>query len=120
MEKTTVQQATGSVVVAAIQFSCSNNTKENIAKAKRFIREAASAGANIILLQELFSTLYFCEEPCEVCTNALSSCCVELLQEYFSLAVSLNQVDDSFLSEFQSLAKELRVVLPVSFFERCK
>ncbi|GJD08300.1 N-carbamoylputrescine amidase [Galdieria sulphuraria] len=103
MEKTTVPQATGSVLVAAIQFSCSNNTKENIAKAKRFIGEAASAGANIILLQELFSTLYFCQEPCE---------------EYFSLAVSLNQVDDSFLSEFQSLAKELYFLL-VFFFERC-
>ncbi|GJQ08224.1 hypothetical protein GpartN1_g15.t1 [Galdieria partita] len=98
------QAATGKVVVAAIQFSCSDNIQENITKAKRFIGEAASAGANIILLQELFSTRYFCQEPCE---------------EYFSLAISSKQVDSCFLSEFQSLAKELRVVLPVSFFERC-
>jgi len=79
------------VVVAATQFSCSDNINENISKAKHFVRQAASAGANIILLQELFATRYFCQEPCE---------------EYFSLAISAKHMNQSFLSEFQSLAKE--------------
>lgn len=59
--------ASSPVVVAATQFSCSEDMRENISKAKHYIREAASAGANIILLQELFATPYFCQEPSEVC-----------------------------------------------------
>jgi N-carbamoylputrescine amidase len=65
--------------------------------------EAASKGAQIILLQELFATTYF---PVEQTDN-------------FRLAVSLDD-DRSYLSKLRILAKELEVVLPLSFYERAK
>ena len=49
------------VRVAATQMACSKNSTENIGTAKRLVREAAEAGAQIILLQELFQTVYFCQ-----------------------------------------------------------
>ncbi|NLM12485.1 MAG: N-carbamoylputrescine amidase [Epulopiscium sp.] len=89
------------VSVAATQMQCSKNIDENIKNAEKLVREAASKGANIILLQELFETLYFCQEE---------------KPEYFALAseVSANKA----ISHFSSIAKELNVVLPISFFER--
>ena len=50
------------IIVAATQMSCSWELKENMTKAKKIIHEAAKKGANIILLQELFQTPYFCIE----------------------------------------------------------
>lgn len=50
------------VTVAATQMSCEATREENIAKADRFVREAAAQGAQIILLQELFETYYFCQK----------------------------------------------------------
>jgi N-carbamoylputrescine amidase len=64
------------------------------------VREAAHAGAKVILLQELFKTPYFCQ--------------VEKY-EYFKLAEA---PDAPFIKEFMELAKELDVVLPISFFEK--
>lgn len=49
------------VKVAATQMSCSSNIEENISKAETLVREAAAQGAQIILLQELFETPYFCQ-----------------------------------------------------------
>ena len=48
------------IKVAATQMSCTWEIEENISKAKKLIYEAAKEGANIILLQELFQTPYFC------------------------------------------------------------
>eukprot|EP00871_Galdieria_phlegrea_P005146 jgi/Galph1/5632/GphlegSOOS_G4244.1 len=89
------------VVVAATQFSCSENIEDNVSKAKKLVEDAASAGANIILLQELFQTTYFCQDPWE---------------GYFPLAKAVE--GNPLLTEFQKLAKRLHVVLPISFFER--
>ena len=48
------------IKVAATQMSCSWEIEENISKANNLIHKAAEKGANIILLQELFQTPYFC------------------------------------------------------------
>jgi N-carbamoylputrescine amidase len=49
------------VKVAATQFSCSADFAANTASGVAAVRDAASQGANIILLQELFQSLYFCQ-----------------------------------------------------------
>jgi N-carbamoylputrescine amidase len=102
------------VSVAATQMSCSGSIEDNIKKAVKMVRDAAKAGANVILLQELFENIYFCYEQ-----NG----------KYFATAHSVTDEDketgeikivpDSFIRTFQELARELRVVLPISFFERC-
>ena len=51
------------VTVAATQMACSWDTAANIAKAERLVRQAAAQGAQIILIQELFETPYFCQKP---------------------------------------------------------
>ena len=50
------------VTVAATQMTCSENSDENIDKAENLIQQAAKQGAQIILLQELFLTPYFCKD----------------------------------------------------------
>ena len=50
------------VKVAATQMSCSWNREEVLDKAEKLVRKAAAEGANIILLQELFETPYFCQK----------------------------------------------------------
>ncbi|CAM9102787.1 unnamed protein product [Choristocarpus tenellus] len=90
------------VVVAATQVQCGQERDANIAAAEALVRRAAGDGANIILLQELFATKYFCQEQDE---------------KYFLWAECENE--SPMLSSFQDLAKELGVVLPISFFERC-
>ncbi|WP_020592533.1 N-carbamoylputrescine amidase [Kiloniella laminariae] len=89
------------VKVAATQMACSWALEDNVATAERLVRLSADQGAQIILLQELFETPYFCieEDP-----------------SYFSLARS--KVDNPLIQRFQSLARELKVVLPLSFFEK--
>jgi N-carbamoylputrescine amidase len=89
------------VRVAATQMKCTANREANIAKAEKLVREAAAQGAQIILLQELFESLYFCqvESP-----------------EYFGLATSAET--NSAVNHFSAVAKELGVVLPISFFEK--
>lgn len=89
------------VKVAAIQFACTDNIDANIATAERLVREAASQGANIILLQELFMSLYFCQEQ-------------DTRHNASALTFS---PENPRLRHFANLAKELRVVLPISFYE---
>jgi N-carbamoylputrescine amidase len=87
--------------LGVVQMACSDDRDQNVAKAEALVREAAGGGARLILLPELFEYLYWPQ--------------VEL-EEYFELA---NPVDGHpFLSRFQDLARELGVVLPISFFER--
>lgn len=89
------------VTLAATQMTCSWDIDDNIAKADRLIRHAAGRGANIILIQELFETPYFC---------------IDQDMKYLDLA---KQVEDHpTIGHMQELAKELEVVLPISFFER--
>ena len=89
------------VTFAATQFACSDHAAENLDRAERLVRQAAGRGAQVILLQELFETPYFCKDH---------------LASHFELArpVAGNPV----LERFQGLARELAVVLPYSFFER--
>ncbi|HBV87436.1 MAG TPA: N-carbamoylputrescine amidase [Desulfosporosinus sp.] len=89
------------VKVAATQMSCSNNIDENITKAEGLVREAASQGAQIILLQELFETPYFCQKE---------------KSQYYVYATELEQ--NKAVNHFKGVAKELQVVLPISFYEK--
>ncbi|MDP4098755.1 N-carbamoylputrescine amidase [Paenibacillus sp. P96] len=89
------------VKVAATQMNCSANVDENIAKAETLVREAAAQGAQIILLQELFETPYFCQKE---------------KSDYFALATELEA--NKAISHFRKIAKELNVVLPISFYEK--
>ena len=88
------------VTVAAIQMQCSKNVNENIEKAANLIREAAIQGAQIILPSELFERQYFCQER---------------RYDYYEYAKPLNENDA--VKYMQKLAKELSVVIPVSFYE---
>lgn len=89
------------VKVAATQMSVSWNRDEVLSKAEKLVRRAAKEGANIILLQELFETPYFCqlEKP-----------------EYYDLATTLEE--NPAVCKFKEIAKELDVVIPISFFEK--
>ena len=89
------------ITVAATQFACSSDRVENLATAERLIREAAAKGANIILIQELFETPYFCKDHST---------------DYFALALPVDE--NPAVKRFQALAAELNVVLPASFYER--
>ena len=89
------------IKVAATQMSCSWEIEENISKAKILIDKAAKKGANIILLQELFQTPYFC---------------IQYDEEIFKLAQTFE--NNKILDEMSKIAKDLNVVLPISFFEK--
>lgn len=89
------------VTVAAIQMACVWDAQANIACAERLVREAARRGARIILLPELFETPYFCIE-----------------QDARHLKLASRLEDSRVVRHFTELARELDVVLPVSFFER--
>lgn len=89
------------VKVAATQMAINWNREETLDKAEKLVRKAASEGAKIILLQELFETPYFCqlEKP-----------------EYYNLATTLEE--NAAVNKFKAIAKELDVVIPISFFEK--
>ena len=89
------------VTLAATQMACGPDAKANVANAKRLVREAARQGAQVILIQELFETPYFCKDQ---------------LAKNFALAQPFEK--NALIAEFSGLAKELGVVLPLSFFER--
>ncbi len=89
------------VKVAATQMSCSWEIEENITKAKKIIHDASDQGANIILLQELFQTPYFC---------------IEYDEKIFRLAKPFK--DNKIINEMSAIAKKLNVVLPISYFEK--
>ena len=89
------------VTVAATQFACGWDVEANVAKAEQMVRRAAAQGANVILLQELFETPYFCKDQ---------------KQSLFALARPAREHPT--LARMSALARELGVVLPVSFFER--
>jgi N-carbamoylputrescine amidase len=89
------------ITVAATQFACGWDIDRNIATAERLVREAARRGAQIILVQELFETPYFCIE-----------------QDSRHLRVATTVADNRAIRHFAPIARELGVVLPISFFEK--
>lgn len=89
------------VKVAATQMSCSGDIDENIRKAEVLVRDAAKQGAQIILLQELFETPYFCQKE---------------KADYYPYATELE--NNKAINHFKNIAKELEVVLPISFYEK--
>ena len=89
------------VTLAATQMACGTDRAENLALAEDLVRRAAGEGANVILVQELFETPYFCQDQ---------------LPENFGLARTAEESEG--LARFRALARELGVVLPFSFFER--
>lgn len=86
--------------VGLVQMSCTAQPDQNVSKAISRIREAASKGAQIVCLQELFTSLYFCD-----------------VEDYenFKLAESIPGPTSDKLS---ALAKELGVVIIASLFEK--
>jgi len=89
------------IKIAATQMTCTWETEENITKATKLIKQAADEGANIILLQELFQTPYFC---------------IQYDEDIFKLAQNFE--NNKILKHMSELAKKLNVVLPISFFEK--
>lgn len=89
------------IAVAALQFAMAEDEGANLATAERLVREAASRGARLILLPELFAGRYFC-----------------VTEEPRHLAGALPFEGNPVVARFAALARELSVVLPVSFFER--
>jgi N-carbamoylputrescine amidase len=87
--------------IGVIQMSMTDSVAHNVAHAIELVRDAAGRGARLVLLPELFENLYWCQVQREA---------------YF---VNAHPVEGHpFMPRFQNLARELGVVLPVSFFER--
>ncbi len=91
------------VTLAATQMACTWDIEQNIAIAERLVREAARQGANIILIQELFETPYFCQDQ---------------YAGFYDLAKPFE--GNPLIGHFAKLAAELGVVLPVSYFEKAE
>lgn len=89
------------VTVAATQMSCSWDREENLKKAESLVRQAAEKGANIILLQELFETPYFPQ-----------------IQSFDYMNMCTTPEENPAVQRFCEVAKELSVVLPISFYEK--
>ena len=89
------------VTLAALQTDFSDDVADNVARVTEQVRQAAGRGAQIILPSELFEGHYFCRNQRE---------------EDFARAHPA--ADHPTLRHFQALAKELGVVIPVSFFEK--
>ncbi len=89
------------VTVAVTQFACSWDLPANLDKAEALVRRAAGDGADVIVIQELFATPYFCitEDP-----------------RHFALAAPFE--GHPVIARFADLAHDLGVVLPVTVFER--
>ena len=89
------------VKVAAIQLDCVADPQANLAHAEKLVRKAANEGAKIILLPELFERPYFCQE-----------------QRYDYYAYATPVMENPAVQRLSAVAKELAVVLPVSFYEK--
>ena len=91
------------IKLAATQMACGDDAEQNIMRAESLVRRAAGEGANVVLLQELFETPYFCKD-----------------QEPAWFDAAREAADHPLIARMQQLARELNVVLPVSFFERAR
>ncbi len=88
------------VSVAVTQMACSWDRDKNIARAKELVEEAVAKRAQVVLLQELFETPYFC---------------IETDETYFKEATSVAK--NPAIAAMRKLAAKHEVVLPVSFYE---
>ncbi len=88
------------VKVGLVQMSCTNKKEANLQRAMEKTKEAAAKGAQIVCLQELFTSLYFCD-----------------VEDYenFKLAEAIPGPSTDVLSK---LAKELNIVIIASLFEK--
>ena len=89
------------VTVAATQMACTWDIERNIECALGLVNAAADDGAQVILIQELFETPYFC---------------IDNQNSHFNLAQTVEQQPT--IMRFQELARKRNLVLPVSFFEK--
>jgi N-carbamoylputrescine amidase len=89
------------MTVAAIQTSYGLDLNANIEKTVMFVREAAKRGAQVILPSELFEGIYFCSQ-----------------QDPKWFATAKPPSEHVCVQTLQKLAKELKVVIPISFFEK--
>ena len=89
------------VTLAATQLAMSWDIDANLSKAEKTVRDAHAQGAQVILLQELFETPYFCKT-----------------QQYDHLDLAKPLAENPLIERFAALAAELEVVLPISYFER--
>lgn len=89
------------ITVAAIQMKMSASTAENLVHAEALVRDAAAQSAQIVLLPELFERPYFCQE-----------------RRYDYLDFALPVSENPAAARMQAVAKELALVIPVSFYER--
>jgi N-carbamoylputrescine amidase len=94
-------QPENTVRVAALQCAFTDSLEQNVAQVEALVREAAATGAQVILPSELFEGRYFCREEKDA---------------FFDWAKPV--AGHPTIARFQALAKELGVVIPVSFFER--
>ena len=89
------------ITVAAIQMQCSTVVEENLKKAEEMVRKAAGKGAQVILLPELFEREYFCQQK---------------RYDFYEYALPVDE--NPAVQMGKRLARELDVVLPISFYER--
>lgn len=89
------------IKVAITQMSCSNDYEKNIAKAEDLVQKCAKNGANVVLIQELFSNLYFCQ-----------------VEDYEKFSLAEEADNSKLIKHFQEVAKKYNIVLPISFFEK--
>ena len=87
--------------IATTQMRCTWDRAANVDNAEKLIRQGAEQGANLILIQELFETPYFC---------------IDEDIDHYSLARPVE--DNPTIRRMAKLAKELEVVLPISIHER--
>ncbi len=89
------------VTIAGIQMRMCDDIQKNILTATNWVRKAAQKGAQVILLPELFSGKYFCQ-----------------IENYDHFKLAIDPDHSEMLEHFSQLAEELKVVLPISFFEK--
>lgn len=96
------------IKVACVQFACGQEAasddmqvKRNIEKAGELTRRAASEGANIVLLSELFERKYFCQER---------------RYDYYEMASHI--LENPAVNYFKELCAELKIVMPISIYEK--
>lgn len=89
------------VTIGVAQMACSLDAAANCDRAEALVRRAAAAGANVVLLQELFQGPYFCSE-----------------EHAAHFALAREHHGHPVIARFRDLARELGCVIPVSFFER--
>ena len=88
------------VIVAAVQMDCQTDPALNLNHAEELVRRAADAGAQIVLLPELFERPYFCQER---------------RYDYYAYAQPVQQ--NPAVQRFQQVCRELQLVMPISFYE---